>query len=131
MCVASEAPWLDKAQHYVGAGPKKVGVKRRTLWCAEGLNQFLKMVGLIGTNSAQASSFARYGKATKAKRGAIAVMRRKGGGGHVGIVVADAGKNVKILSANHGGKVAYGLYPKSQIYAYRWPTRGRQYASLN
>lgn len=132
MSKATEAPWLDRAQHYVGAGPKKVGVKRQTLWCAEGLNAFLRMVGIKGTGSAMASSFANYGKPTKARRGAIAVMKRKGGG-HVGIVVKDMGDKVQVLSANStNGKVAIGTIKKSRIYAYRWPNDGRLHmASLN
>lgn len=130
---ASEAPWLDRAQLYVGAGPQKVGVKRRSLWCAEGLNQFLRMVGIRGTNSAMASSFARYGSSVSGpKRGAIAVMSRGKRGGHVGIVMEDKGKYVKVLSANHGGRVGIGLYPKSRIYSYRWPNDARyRVASMN
>lgn len=127
---ADEAPWLNVAQHYIGTGPKALGV-RRTLWCAAGLNAFLRKAGYSGTGSDMAASFARYGSSSGPRRGAIAVMSRGRRGGHVGIVLEDKGRYVKVLSANHGGKTAVGLYPKSRIYAYRWPERYVRYANVN
>lgn len=117
---AQAAPWLDEALSVVGLGPQQLGV-RRTLWCAAGTNRILSRAGVRGTGSAMASSFARWGKATTARPGAIAVMKRKGGG-HVAIVVKDLGKTVLTVSPNSRGKVRMVKFPKSRIYAYRWPT---------
>lgn len=113
-------PWLDEAIHFIGSGPSEVGV-RKNLWCAAGVNKFLKNKGYKGTGSDKASSFATYGKSTKPKPGAIAVMARKGGGGHVAIVVKDLGSKVLTVSPNYSNTVKYVTYNKSEIYAYRWP----------
>lgn len=113
-------PWLDEAINFIGSGPSEVGV-RKNLWCAAGVNKFLKNKGYKGTGSDKASSFAHYGKSTTARPGAIAVMARKGGGGHVAIVVKDLGSKVLTVSPNYSNRVKYATYSKSQIYSYRWP----------
>lgn len=114
-------PWLDEAIRFIEAGPSEVGV-RKTLWCAAGVNKFLKNTKHKTTGSDRADSFEKYGKKTVAKPGAIAVMRRKGGGGHVAIVVKDLGSKVLTVSPNYSNRVKYATYNKSEIYAYRWPT---------
>lgn len=116
---AQAAPWLDEAISAVGLGPKQLGV-RRSLWCAAGTNKILRKAGIKGTGSDSASSFARWGKPTTARPGAIAVMKRKGGG-HVAIVVKDLGSSVLTVSPNSRNKVRYVKYAKSRIYTYRWP----------
>lgn len=113
-------PWLDEAIHFIGSGPSEVGV-RKNLWCAAGVNKFLKNKGLKTTGSDRADSFAKYGKKTTSRPGAIAVMHRKGGGGHVAIVVKDLGSKVLTVSPNYTNSVKYVTYSKSEIYTYRWP----------
>lgn len=115
------APWLSAAQRSLGAGPGQLGV-RRNLWCAAGVNKWLRQSGYRGTGSDAARSFSRYGVATGPRPGAIAVMSRGRRGGHVAIVVKDLGNKVLTVSPNHGGRVRYATYSKSRIYAYRWPT---------
>lgn len=114
------APWLQEAIRWVDAGPHQLGV-RSTLWCAAGVNKFLKNVGVKGTNSDMARSFSNYGKASKPVPGAIAVMKRGKTGGHVAVVVRDLGTHVLTVSPNSHGKVRYVKFAKASIYAYRWP----------
>ena len=116
----SAPSWLHEAQRWIGARARDLGV-RSTLWCAAGLNKWLRSAGLQGTNSDAARSFASYGKPTTAQPGAIAVMKRGRNGGHVGIVVSDLGSSVRIIAANQSNRVSYGVYSKRQIYAFRWP----------
>lgn len=121
MAASASAPsWLHEAQKWIGARARDLGV-RPTLWCAAGLNKWLRSAGLQGTNSDAARSFASYGKPTTAQPGAIAVMKRGRNGGHVGIVVSDLGSSVRIIAANQSNRVSYGVYSKRQIYAFRWP----------
>jgi uncharacterized protein (TIGR02594 family) len=117
---AQSAPWLDEAMDAVGKTASQLGV-RRSLWCAAGTNKILRKAGYRGTGSDAARSFASWGRATNAKPGAIAVMRRGKRGGHVAIVVKDLGSSVLTVSPNSRGKVRLVKFSKSRIYAYRWP----------
>jgi uncharacterized protein (TIGR02594 family) len=55
--------------------------------------------------------------------GAIAVLKRKGGG-HVGVVSGvDANGNPILVSGNHNKKVAETVYPKSRVIAYVMPNK--------
>ena len=95
---------------------------RSSLWCARFVNWTLNAIGLRGTGSDQAFSFAHYGRRVPGPQpGAIAVMGRRGGG-HVGIVsgVTPHGDPV-IISGNHNRRVAEGVYPAGRIIRYVVP----------
>jgi uncharacterized protein (TIGR02594 family) len=95
---------------------------RSSLWCARFVNWTLNAVGLHGTGSDLAFSFAHYGRRVPGPQpGAIAVMGRRGGG-HVGIVsgVTPQGNPV-IISGNHNRRVAEAVYPRGRIVAYVVP----------
>jgi uncharacterized protein (TIGR02594 family) len=87
------------------------------------MNFVLERVGLPGTASDLAKSFASYGKPMQApKVGAIAVMNRGKSGGHVGIVSGfDKDGDPIIVSGNHSRRVAESVYARSRIVAYVWP----------
>jgi len=87
------------------------------------MNFVLNRVGLKGTSSDMARSFASYGRRVPGPRvGAIAVMSRGRNGGHVGVVSGiDAQGNPIIISGNHGRRVAEAKYPRGRIYAYVMP----------
>ncbi|HWL31548.1 MAG TPA: TIGR02594 family protein [Xanthobacteraceae bacterium] len=110
---------VSEARRWIGTNP----TGRARLWCARFMNFVLKRVGLKGTSSDMARSFASYGRRVPGPRvGAIAVMSRGRGGGHVGVVSGiDAKGNPIIISGNYGRRVAEAKYPRGRIYAYVMP----------
>ncbi|AMN39684.1 TIGR02594 family protein [Rhodoplanes sp. Z2-YC6860] len=110
---------VAEARRWLGTNP----TSRRTLWCARFMNFVLKRVGLSGTSSDLAQSFASYGhRLSGPKVGAIAVMHRGRGGGHVGVVSGFDGRgNPIIISGNHSHRVAEAVYSRGRIYAYVTP----------
>lgn len=109
---------VSVARHYIGTNP----TNRARLWCARFMNLVLSRAGYHGTGSDAALSFAHYGRRISGPRiGAIAVMRRKGGG-HVGVVSGfDRRGNPILISGNHGHRVAEAVYPRRRILAYVVP----------
>ncbi|MFZ5693215.1 MAG: TIGR02594 family protein [Pseudomonadota bacterium] len=107
------------ARAYIGTNPTGMSA----LWCARFMNLVLEKSGRRGTGSNMAKSFASYGRRIAGPQvGAIAVMSRGRGGGHVGIVSGiDKSGNPIIISGNHNRKVAESVYPRGRIYAYVLP----------
>ena len=107
------------ARRYLGGNP----TGRGSLWCARFMNMVLQHNGYRGTGSDMASSFAQYGTRISGPQvGAIAVMSRGRGGGHVGVVSGiDAKGNPIVVSGNHSRRVAESVYSRSRIYAYVMP----------
>jgi uncharacterized protein (TIGR02594 family) len=92
-------------------------------WCGRFMNLVLERTGHRGTGSNFALSFARYGRRLSGPQvGAVAVMGRRGGG-HVGVVsgVLPNG-DVKVISGNHGRKVAESVYSRGRVLAFVLPT---------
>jgi uncharacterized protein (TIGR02594 family) len=116
---AGTSPLVSEARRWIGTNP----TGRASLWCARFMNFVLKRVGLNGTSSDMARSFASYGRRVSGPRvGAIAVMGRGRSGGHVGVVSGiDAKGNPIIISGNYGRRVAEAKYPRGRIYAYVMP----------
>jgi hypothetical protein len=84
---------------------------------------WLERTGHRGTGSNFALSFERYGRRLNGPQvGAVAVMARRGGG-HVGVVsgVLPNG-DVKVISGNHGHRVAESVYGRGRILAFVLPT---------
>lgn len=110
---------VAEARRWIGGNP----TGRRSLWCARFMNFVLQRTGHLGTGSDLARSFASYGHRLSGPQvRAIAVMARRGGG-HVGVISAiDRNGNLRVISGNHGHRVAESVYSKSSIYAY--VTRG-------
>jgi uncharacterized protein (TIGR02594 family) len=111
---------VAEARRYIGGGNP---TGRASLWCARFMNMVLERIGLKGTGSDMASSFASYGHRVSGPQiGAIAVMHRRGGG-HVGVVSGiDADGNPIVVSGNYGNRVREAVYPRGRIYAYVMPT---------
>jgi uncharacterized protein (TIGR02594 family) len=107
------------ARRYLGTNP----TGRRSLWCARFMNLVLQRSGRRGTGSDMARSFVSYGTRVRGPQiGAIAVLSRGRGGGHVGIVTGvDKRGNPVIISGNHGRKVGEGAYPRNRVLAYVKP----------
>ena len=110
---------VAEARRYLGTNP----TGRSSLWCGHFMNLVLERSGRQGSASNTARSFASYGSRLSGPQvGAIAVMSRGKGGGHVGIVSGiDAGGNPIIISGNHGRRVAESTYPRGRVYAYVMP----------
>jgi uncharacterized protein (TIGR02594 family) len=110
---------VAEARRYVGGNPSGRG----SLWCARFMNMVLERSGHHGTGSDMARSFASYGQRVSGPQiGAIAVMGRRGGGGHVGVVSGiDAGGNPIVVSGNNGNRVREAPISRSRIYAYVMP----------
>jgi uncharacterized protein (TIGR02594 family) len=108
-----------EARRWIGTNP----TTRATLWCARFMNFVLARLGLPGTASDVAKSFASYGKPLhEPEVGAIAVMNRGKGGGHVGVVSGfDKDGDPIIISGNYSRRVAEAVYARSRIIAYVSP----------
>ncbi len=106
------------ARKYIGTNP----TGRRSLWCGAFMDKILRDTGHKGGGNL-ALGYARYGRRISGPQvGAIAVMRRRGGG-HVGVVAGiDPNGNPIIISGNHNHTVAQSVYPRHRIVAYVLPT---------
>ena len=111
---------VAEARRYIGGNP----TGRASLWCARFMNMVVQHSGYRGTGSDLARSFASYGQRVSGPQvGAIAVMGRRGGGGHVGVVSGiDAGGNPIVVSGNNGNRVREAPIAHGRIYAYVMPT---------
>ena len=110
---------VAEARRYLGGNP----TGRASLWCARFMNFVLERTGHHGTGSDMARSFAGYGQRVSGPQvGAIAVMGRRGGGGHVGVVSGiDAQGNPIVISGNYGHRVREVPMSRGRIYAYVLP----------
>jgi uncharacterized protein (TIGR02594 family) len=111
---------VAEARRYIGGNP----TGRGSLWCARFMNMVLQHSGYRGTGSDMAKSFASYGQRVSGPQvGAIAVMGRGRGGGHVGIITGiDASGNPIMISGNNGNRVREAPISRGRIYAYVMPT---------
>ena len=111
---------VAEARRYLGGNP----TGRGSLWCARFMNMVLEHSGYKGTGSDMANSFASYGQRISGPQvGAIAVMGRGRGGGHVGIITGVDGKgNPIMISGNNGNRVREAPISRGRIYAYVMPT---------
>ncbi len=110
---------VAEARRYLGGNP----TGRGRLWCARFMNLVLERTGHQGTGSDMARSFAHYGQRVSGPQvGAIAVMGRRGGGGHVGVVSGiDAQGNPIVISGNYSHRVREVPMSRGRIYAYVMP----------
>ena len=109
---------VSEARKYLGTNP----TGRGSLWCGAFMDLVLKRTGHPGGGNL-AKAYAHYGtRVSEPQVGAIAVMGRRGGGGHVGVVSGiDPNGNPIIVSGNHNHTVAESVYPRSRIAAYVVP----------
>ena len=117
--VSGGSTLVSEARRWIGTNP----TGRSSLWCARFMNFVLNRTGHHGTSSDMARSFASYGHRLSGPQvGAIAVMSRGRGGGHVGVVSGiDANGNPIVISGNHGHRVGESVYSRGRIYAYVMP----------
>src|SRR4051812_33211718 len=115
---ASSSSVVAEARRYLGTNP----TNRRSLWCGAFMDLVLKRTGHRGGGNL-ARGYAGYGTRVSGPQvGALAVMSRGRGGGHVGVVSGiDANGNVIVVSGNHNNTVAESVYPRGRIFAYVMP----------
>lgn len=106
------------ARQYLGTNP----TNRKTLWCGAFIDKVLRDNGYKGGGNL-ALAYANYGHRVSGPQvGAIAVMRRPGGG-HVGVVTGvDPNGNPIVISGNYNHTTAVAVYPRSRVVAYVMPT---------
>lgn len=111
---------VAEARRHLGGNP----TGRGRLWCARFMNMVLQHSGYRGTGSDMARSFASYGQRVSGPQvGAIAVMARGRGGGHVGVITGiDAKGNPIMISGNNGNRVREAPISRGRILAYVMPT---------
>lgn len=115
---ATSSSLVTEARRYLGTNP----TNRKSLWCGAFMSMVLQRTGhKAGGNLA--SAYASYGRRVSGPQvGALAVMSRGKGGGHVGVVSGLTPEgNVIVVSGNHNNTVAESVYPRSRIYAYVMP----------
>jgi uncharacterized protein (TIGR02594 family) len=108
---------VTEARKYIGTNP----TGRGSLWCGAFMDLVLKRTGHRGGGNL-AKAYASYGTRVSGPQvGAIAVLRRRGGG-HVGVVSGvDPNGNPIIVSGNHNRTVAESVYPADRVTAYVLP----------
>lgn len=81
-------------------------------WCADAAGAWLRRAGYRAPRSRRAIDYARYGRPTSPRPGAIVVSRH-----HVGVVVTVNHGRVTMVSGNWGGRVRIGQ--PTGVIAYR------------
>lgn len=106
---------LQKARSFLGRNPG--GWRHPRLWCAEFMARIAPELARRLENPSWARDWADLPH-IKPRVGAIVVLTR-GRGGHVGVVSGfDRHGNPRVISGNHGHRVAEGIYSKRRVIAY-------------
>ena len=133
--------WMIEAEKYIGVKeipgikhePKILawwrairmgGIKDdETPYCAAFVGAMLEAAGHTSTRSGWAKSYLDWGlRIDKPVLGAIAVLSRSGGGGHVGFVVGlDTAGRVLLLGANQSNMVSIAPFVMSRVISWRYP----------
>ena len=98
---------------------KEVDVKPSTAWCSSFVNYILEMTGNVGTNSAWAMDWLKWGKNPGGPvLGALAVFQNRDGGGHVGFVVGVTpdGNKIRVLGGNQDDSLNYKTFGTNTKY---------------
>jgi uncharacterized protein (TIGR02594 family) len=106
------AELVARARHYLGTNP----TGWRHVWCGRFMAMIAPRAARRIGNPNLAKNWARLPH-TSPHIGAIAVLRRNGGG-HVGVVAGFRGHDPILISGNHGHRVGIGVYPAHRVIAY-------------
>lgn len=92
-------------------------------WCSAFVNWCLKQVGITGTNSAAASSWLHWGRASVPLPGSVSVVQKRTGEKHVAFWVSQGSDHYTLLGGNQSHQVKMSNFPKSSyvILGHRWP----------
>lgn len=137
-------PWLDAAYAELVAGVREVSGPHHNLrileylratslgdaggdetpWCSAFANWSMRIGRVVGTNSAAARSWLRWGVPSEPRVGAVCVLWRGSATsalGHVGFVVGHSGGAVHLLGGNQGDRVSVASFPVARVLGYRMP----------
>jgi hypothetical protein len=121
-----QTPWLDAARHQIGLNP------RPDIWKSKWCGLFLASIMPGDFEGKRALAWLSYGRPSSARPGAIAVIARSPGKGHVGIVESCNNTHCRIVAGNGRGKVVDSKdYPRKRIIAFRWPETNHQKADAD
>ena len=102
------------------------GYDDKASWCSSFVNWSLAQVGIVGTQSALARSWLKWGDSiTEPVPGCIAVLSREdpaGWKGHVGFFLRADEQHVHLLGGNQLAQVREHFYPKALVLGCRWPS---------
>ncbi len=112
---------VEEARRHLGKTAREIGLSRSTLWCGTFLGEATSLPH--PRNYQLAAAWAGIGRRIGGPQpGAIALVRRGGHIGHVGLVTGtDANGNPVIISGNHQNRVAEVAYPRRAVAAYILP----------
>jgi hypothetical protein len=103
----SGASWdvsiVSEAARYVGSGKF---TQLPGAWCADAVSAWLRAIGRPPLANRMAASALSYGPRGSGAPGDLAVFMGRRGAYHVGVVVADLGSEVEIVSGNWSHRVA-------------------------
>ena len=92
-------------------------------WCSSFANFAVAQAGLVGTKSAAARSWLKWGRATDTpSQGCIVIFWRESPDswkGHVALYVSETPTHICVLGGNQNNEVNISKYPKSQLLGYR------------
>lgn len=92
-------------------------------WCSSFVNWCVQRAGYVGTRSAAARSWAKWGvKIDKPIAGCIVVMTRTGGG-HVGFYEAHDDSTVQVFGGNQDDAVNVRKFRASRVLCYVLPAK--------
>jgi len=93
-----------------------------TSWCSAYTNFCLRMARIVGTNSAAARSWLKWGVPCEPRVGAIGVLWRESQSswkGHVGFVVGANAGAIHLLGGNQGDRVSIASFPITMLLGCR------------
>lgn len=144
------ARWMDVARREIGQeevvgqgdNPRILSYHASTIlratddetpWCSSFVNWCLREVGIVGTNSAAAGSWLRWGMPSGLVSGAIVVISSSKAtdrsfstsGANVGFLVEESATHYRLLGGNQGNSVKESSFPKRTwtLLGARWPTK--------
>jgi uncharacterized protein (TIGR02594 family) len=108
--IALAERWLGSANPTGTAGP----------WCADFISFVFRRAGIRPLSGRMAASALSYGpRVAEPRRGDLAVMRTsRGPFGHVGLVVAEHGDWIEIISGNWARRVALAQISRRSVTAF-------------
>lgn len=95
-------------------------------WCSSFINWTFAQIGIVGTKSAAARSWLKWGRKLNSPRyGAVVVFWRgaiDSWQGHVAYVIEADSDNVLCLGGNQSNRVCVASYDRARVLGFQWPT---------